>query len=401
MSRWSTRGVRLWSAAVLAVGLGSCGGGGGGGPTAALSVVPSGFSAEQSQVVTLTPAAANVSSPKYTYSLALPTALQTLTAAQAAAQIGVVDGTAGTFTAASAATIGAAAAVKVVETTHNLSVEVPLVIVPFVNSVSISPTNPNTVAGQTVSFTVTALDINGDLIGAIQPDFRVTGGIGTIDNTGLFTATTAGSGTVTAAVGGAEAAVAQVTVVGSTAGLSIQPLGNPVQIEAGTTRQFEAVRTDNAGNSAQVTATWSADAAIGTITTAGVLTAATTVGNTGNITATVGSTTATVPVKIVPLMTPPSEPSNVSGTVSSGGSPATASGSTTAAGSYVTASDGTYALFLPAGTYTLSAVSGSASASATVTLASQDVHQTVNLTLSGGSSRTRAAAAGRRRPAGS
>ncbi len=380
--------------------LSACGGGGGGGggggstsggsTTRTLTVVPNQSSVEPTQALQLTASTANVTSPSITFTLVPPTSLRALTADEVASNFGTLD-TSGKFTAASAAKAGLRGAVIVKEVTASLQQEVPILIVPAIQTVTVSPDSAAVLAGKTTSFTAKAVDFLGQEVTSPLVDWRVTGGVGTITSAGVFTGVTAGTGTIEARVGLASAGTAQITVVGSTVGLSIAPLGNPVEVETGTTRQFKAQVSDNSGNSLVVTATWSVTpATLGTIDAAGNFVAGA-VGQTGTVKAVYQDRTATMPVKVVALIQPPSSlPGNVFGTISDAtnkpiaGATVVAKRTSDDATVDTTTSDsnGGYALFLPAGTYTIAASAGSLRGQQTpVELASQDVRRQVNLVL--------------------
>ena len=386
--------LRLATAAlVAALGLAGCGSGGGGGgshPTATLTVAPLAFSAEAEQAVTLTPTVTNIATPVYKYELVPPaTMTRAATAAEIADQFGSINATTGVFTAGPNAVTGLHGSVIVTETTKKLSVTVPLVIVPFVDHVTVSPETTSLLANQSRTFTATAYDIDSNPIADFLVDWRVTGGIGSISSAGVFLARNAGDGTVTAKVGGADAAVSQVTVVGSVTGLAIRPASNPIEVEAGTQRQFKAIVTDASDNETEVTATWTVTTACGTITPAGLFTASATVGATGTLTAVASGQTASLPIKVVALVTPPTGPYNVTGTVKNSDTTVAAgalvearlSGQDAVVATATTASDGTYRLWLPAGTYQLTATLGASTAHVGVALPVQDLVRTANLQL--------------------
>ncbi|MBI5834080.1 MAG: carboxypeptidase regulatory-like domain-containing protein [Armatimonadetes bacterium] len=382
--------VALAAAFVLA-GCGAGGGGGGGPvtPTATLAVTPLAFSSEADQSVTITPTVTNIATPAYTFELVPPASMTRVAAtpAEIADKFGTL--TAGVFKAGPNATVGLRGSIIVTETSHHLTATVPLVIVPFVDHVTIDPTVTSLLANQSRTFTATAFDVDSNPIADVLVDYRVTGGIGSINAAGLFLARNAGEGTVTAKVGGADAAVSSVTVVGSVTGLSIRPAGNPIQVEAGTQRQFKAFVTDASNNETQVTATWEATAATGTITAAGLFTASATVGASGTLTARYSGQTASLPLTVVALVTPPAGPYNVRGLVStSGGTPAAGAlvevrvlNQTPVIATVTTSTDGTYRLWLPAGTYDLTATLGASTAQSHVALPTQDIIRTSNLQL--------------------
>ncbi len=119
----------------------------------------------------------------------------------------------------------------------------------------ISPDSGNLIAGADYQFTATAYDSEDNPV-SVNPDWSVTGGIGTIDGEGLLSVTTTTStddpvtGTVVATVG-SKVAVANVTVVvGAIADIVILPPENRDvnAIPAGAQVQFEAAGVDEFGN---------------------------------------------------------------------------------------------------------------------------------------------------------
>ncbi|HAZ63487.1 MAG TPA: hypothetical protein DCZ72_07755 [Armatimonadetes bacterium] len=384
------RSLASLAASILALALlAACGSGGGGGstpppPSSKLVVVPSAVSVEAEQTVRLQASVAGVTDPVFTYTLQAPAGVA---ATDVATRFGVLSPN-GSFTAAANARPGLRGSIVVRETRRNVSATVPVVIVPFVKQVVVTPTSASVLAGQTQTFTVVPFDINGNPIPDFVVDWRVTGGIGTITPAGLFTGTNAGSGTVTAKIGDAAAVSVPVTVVGSVVGLAIQPAGNPILVEAGVRRQFRAVVRDAAGRETEVKATWTVSEAVGTISAAGLFTATKTVGATGTLTATYQTQKLSLPIRIVPLVPPPGLPANVKGRVDQGGQPASnvkveafASGQTTATASGTTGSDGEYYFWLPAGSYEIVATKGSAVVKRVANLLSADDVRVVNFVL--------------------
>jgi hypothetical protein len=133
-------------------------------------------------------------------------------------------------------------------------------------SVSISPTTATVTTGQTQAFTAT---VTGSTKGVTWSSTSV----GTIDQTGLFTAVSAGTGTVTATSveDTTKSATAQVTVKSSGGGgggisINISPVNASVSV--GGTQQFTANVT---GSSAGVT--WTATGSVGTVDSNGMFTA--------------------------------------------------------------------------------------------------------------------------------
>ena len=148
---------------------------------------------------------------------------------------------------------------------------------------------PNTAtlsADDTRQFTATGVDANGNpaVLGTIA--WSVNGGIGTIAS-GLFNATTVGSGSVTAtsSIGGIGDTSGAITVTaGALANLVMSPAG-ALALTADQTQQFSVSGTDADGNPAVLgTINWSVNGGIGTIDSGGLFNATTP--GTGSVTAT-------------------------------------------------------------------------------------------------------------------
>lgn len=395
--------VGLATLLLAACGSGGTGGGGGngGGNRPGLTVVPLQASLEPRQSINIDATATNVGNPVFTYTVIAPTELADADAEELARRFGSVAAD-GIFTASSEAEAGLRGAVRVVETTSRLSADVPIRIVPAIQRVEIIPDLVSLLAGQTQAFRVEAYDFLGEVVPSVLVDWRVATtpggqglpsiGFGRIDRTGVFTALQGGTGVVQAFVGEASAE-AEVTVVGTVTGLSLRPQGTEVLVETGTTRRFRAVVGDAAGNQSEVAATWSlTPATLGTITDDGLFTAAAS-GAAGTVTARYEGETATVTVRVVDLLTPPSQlPGNVFGRVRDAQQApqsglvvrAVRQSDDTLEATTRTDADGNYRLFLPVGTYRIEAVSAQATVLASrrdVALPAQDVRREVNLTL--------------------
>jgi hypothetical protein len=132
-------------------------------------------------------------------------------------------------------------------------------------SVSLSPTTATVTAGQTQTFAAT---VTGSTKGVTWSSTSV----GTIDQNGVFTAVSAGSGTVTATSveDTTKSATAQVTVTSSGGGGGISVSITPVtaSVGVGGKQQFTAKVT---GSTAGVT--WTATGSVGTVDSNGMFTA--------------------------------------------------------------------------------------------------------------------------------
>jgi hypothetical protein len=148
-------------------------------------------------------------------------------------------------------------------------------------SVKLAPANASTTVGGTIQFTPTVANSTQGVAWTVAP-----ASLGTIGASGLFTATTVGGGTVTAASlqDSTKSASASVTVTATTPPpsntivVTISP--SALTVNQGSKVRFRAALTNSTGG-----VTWSVSDAIGTIDAGGVFTAATTPG-TGTVTAT-------------------------------------------------------------------------------------------------------------------
>ena len=173
-----------------------------------------------------------------------------------------------------------------------------------VASVTISPTTAALQVAGTLPFAATARDQFGNPMSGVTFSWSADPAVGTISGGGVLTAATrVASGNVTVSVTGNPAirATATVTLVpGPATVVGVVP--GSATLEVGSVEAFAAVALDAYGNLVTTALTWSADSAIGTITSGGVLTAATTVGS-GLVTAAVTSNPAvrgTASVTLVP-----------------------------------------------------------------------------------------------------
>ncbi len=157
---------------------------------------------------------------------------------------------------------------------------------------TVSPDTANLTTDDTQQFTVAGADANGNEVTDLGTITWSGGaGIGTIDGaSGLFDATTVGTGTVTAtsSINGISDTTGDVVVaVGALATLTVSP--DTADLTADDTQQFTLAGADADGNpiTALTPATWSVAGTIGSIDASGLFDA-TTVG-TGIVTATIGA----------------------------------------------------------------------------------------------------------------
>ncbi len=164
--------------------------------------------------------------------------------------------------------------------------------VPDLASITVTPTPVTLATGSTQQYTAVGIDIYGDTVANLSPNWSVAAGGGSINSSGLFTAgTVAGSydNTVVASVG-SIAGTASVTVTASAlASITVTP--NPKVLAINGTQQFTAVGKDANGNVVSITPTWSVVAGGGAVNSSGLFTAGTVA---GTFASTVKATSGTV-----------------------------------------------------------------------------------------------------------
>ena len=169
-----------------------------------------------------------------------------------------------------------------------------------VASVQVSPSAETIELGSTLQLTAEAFDENGDAVAGAEFSWESSdAAVATVDAGGLVTGVAEGVATITASAGEASGS-AVVTVMQPVASVQVSPSAET--IELGSTLQLTAEAFDENGEAvAGVEFSWeSSDAAVATVSAAGLVTAA---GNgTATITATAGSASgsATVSVTVAP-----------------------------------------------------------------------------------------------------
>lgn len=167
-------------------------------------------------------------------------------------------------------------------------------------SLTISPDPANVLSGTSLQFTVTGQDANGNAV-TISPAWTVSSSIGTIDSSGLFSAITAGAGTVTV-TDGSISATANITVsAGTVSSITVSP--STANVVSGSTQQFTITAIDSNGNAVNVTPTWTVTGGVGTIGGNGFFTGG--VAGSGTVAATVGAVSGSAAVSVTagPLAT--------------------------------------------------------------------------------------------------
>jgi sugar lactone lactonase YvrE len=171
----------------------------------------------------------------------------------------------------------------------------PSITTPRLNSILISPIKPTVSVPPTTTFVSTTLDQFGNPFDTTTNWISSNTSVGTINSSGLFTALSAGTTTITATAGTLSTSTV-VTVKAVLSSISISPLNPNVIYRA--TAQFVSSPVDQFGNPFATTTKWkSSRAVIGTINTSGLFTAKTTRGTT-IITGTAGTFSATTTANV-------------------------------------------------------------------------------------------------------
>ena len=142
-------------------------------------------------------------------------------------------------------------------------------------TITVSPNPANLGIGAVQQFTAVGRDASGNVV-AVTPTWSIVAGGGTIGGAGLFTAGMVPgtyTNTVQATSGGISGFATVTVSAGALASITVTP--DPANLGVGGTRQFTAVGKDASGNVVAITPTWSTVAGGGTISGAGLFTAAT------------------------------------------------------------------------------------------------------------------------------
>jgi hypothetical protein len=168
----------------------------------------------------------------------------------------------GTFTAAK---IGSDV---VMATYAGLTAGAQLTVVPgAIARLQVTPAETSLVSGTTQQLQVKAFNAHGYPL-EITPTWNVTNQVGTIDTSGLFTATKAGSGEIVATAGDATSRARVTVTAGELATLVTTP--ERVVVQAGEEVQLQASGRDSAGNAVPIEPTWRLDTNLGALDAAGV-----------------------------------------------------------------------------------------------------------------------------------
>jgi hypothetical protein len=165
-----------------------------------------------------------------------------------------------------------------------------------VASIGVAPGPLTVTTDTTLLFTASPLDEDGNAAAAGAITWSVTGGIGTVAQTGLFDPTTAGTGTIRAASSlGAAGDSPTITV---TAGAAAQVVVSPSSaiVAKGSTRQFAAAVTDADDSAVPGAVAWSATGGVGVVDANGLFTGS--AGGSGAVVAASGSFADTASVTV-------------------------------------------------------------------------------------------------------
>lgn len=166
------------------------------------------------------------------------------------------------------------------------------------STISVTPATASLYEGSTQQFAGAIKNSQGVTLttgGAIPASgtWTVTGNIGTVSTTGLFTATAAGTGSVVYTYGSITGTAA-VTVLSSALTITITP--STASVISGATQQFSVAITNAQSDAITAAGTWSVSGGVGTITTAGLFTAST--AGTGAVVYTQGNYTGSATVVV-------------------------------------------------------------------------------------------------------
>ncbi len=162
-----------------------------------------------------------------------------------------------------------------------------------VATVTISPSSINLVEGDVIQLTATTLDSAGNTLSVPVTWSTGNSNVATIDATGLLTAVTNGSTSVTASAGGKQGG-GSVSVASKVATITIT---GDATIRVAATSQLIATAYTSTGTVVAVTFTWaSSNTAIATVSSTGLVTGV--AAGTANITASVKNVTGTLAVTV-------------------------------------------------------------------------------------------------------
>jgi uncharacterized protein YjdB len=183
------------------------------------------------------------------------------------------DAAVATVDASGLVTARAPGSTRIVAAAGEVEDEAPLLVVNPVDRVSVAPISSTTTVGKTVQLSGRAEDGNGRQLTGPPISWQSSVlSVATVSATGLVTAVSPGTATITASSSGKRASAA-VTVLAPVAGLHIAPTS--IQLHPGDSLRLNATSLDPQGNSLPGrTVTWSAsDPQVARISASGLLVA--------------------------------------------------------------------------------------------------------------------------------
>lgn len=180
--------------------------------------------------------------------------------------------------------------------------------------VDVTPTTTSISPGQTSQLTVTAFDANGNVLVRSVTWTSSNNGVATVSSAGLVTAVAAGTGTISATIGGITGTALITVAAVPVASVSVTP--SAPNMFPNQVLQLTAIARDAGGNAiAGRVATWvSSNTAVATVSATGVVTAVAQTPAAATITATVDqvSGSATVTINQTPVASLTLAPAGVS-----------------------------------------------------------------------------------------
>ncbi len=176
------------------------------------------------------------------------------------ATVGTIDSS-GVFTATAPGTGTVRAVYENAETTAAVTV----LAAPQASRIDIVPSSLTIQSGQTEWFTATVYDENNSVMNVV-PTWSVTGGIGTIDEYGMFAGTVAGNGTVVVAYDNVSSSASVEVIPGWVASIGVVPDNAALTVGEGI--GFAIIGYDSYNNTASLAGartTWAVDGGMGTV----------------------------------------------------------------------------------------------------------------------------------------
>ncbi|WP_292385116.1 PQQ-binding-like beta-propeller repeat protein [Methanoculleus sp. UBA430] len=210
--------------------------------------------------------------------------------------VGTVNAT-GFFTALEAGTTNLSATYGSTTGTANITVIPP---VPVVKAITVSPAEKSVFVGDNWTFAATPLDQYSEPMDGVLCTWTSSNTtVGTVDETGNFSALIAGTTTVTAA-NGTVSGNATVTVLNPAMLTAITILPSPASLTVGEGLQFNATAVNQYNTTIDgLVFTWTcSDTSVGTVNETGYFTSLTY--GRANVTAAIGAANATAPVTVLP-----------------------------------------------------------------------------------------------------